>query len=39
MNNYPHLKNDVELLKSKTRDDEIKNLKIKNQKSNGKTSL
>ena len=32
MSNYPDLKNDVELLKIKTRDDEIKNLKYQTEK-------
>ena len=32
MSNYPDLKNDVELLKIKTRDDEIKNLKYQAEK-------
>ena len=32
MSNYPDLKNDVELLKIKTRDDEIKNLKNQTEK-------
>ena len=32
MTNYPDLKNDPELLKIKTRDDEIKNLKYHNEK-------
>ena len=32
MTNYPDLKNEPELLKIKTRDDEIKNLKYQNEK-------
>ena len=32
MSTYPDLKNDVELLKTKTRDDEIKNLKYQSEK-------
>ena len=32
MTTYPGLKNDVELLKIKTRDDEIKNLKYQTEK-------
>ena len=32
MSNYPDLKNDVELLKIKTRDDEIKALKYQTEK-------
>ena len=32
MSNYPDLKNDVELLKIKTRDDELKNLKYQTEK-------
>ena len=32
MNNYPDLKNEPELLKIKTRDDEIKNLKYQTEK-------
>ena len=32
MTNYPDLKNDVEILKIKTRDCEIKNLKYQNEK-------
>ena len=32
MSNYPDLKNDVELLKIKTRDDEIRNLKYQTEK-------
>ena len=32
MNNYPNLKNEPELLKIKTRDDEIKNLKYQTEK-------
>ena len=32
MSNYPDLKNDVELLKIKTRDEEIKNLKYQTEK-------
>ena len=32
MSNYPDLKNDVELLKIKTRDEEIKNLKYRTEK-------
>ena len=32
MSNYPDLKNEPELLKIKTRDDEIKNLKYQTEK-------
>ena len=32
MTNYPDLKNEPELLKTKTRDDEIKNLKYQTEK-------
>ena len=32
MTNYPDLKNEPELLKIKTRDDEIKNLKYQTEK-------
>ena len=32
MNNYPNLNNEPELLKIKTRDDEIKNLKYQTEK-------
>ena len=34
MTNYPDLKNDVELLKIKTKDDQIKELQYKTEKHN-----
>ena len=39
MTTYPDLKNDVELLKIKTRDDEIKNLKYQTEKHNHENIL
>ena len=39
MTNYPELKNEPELLKIKTRDDEIKNLKYQTEKHNHENIL
>ena len=39
MTNYPDSKNEPELLKIKTRDDEIKNLKYQNEKHNHENIL
>ena len=39
MSNYPDLKTDVDLLKIKTRDDEIRNLKYQTEKHDFETIL
>ena len=39
MNNYPDLRNDVELLKIKTKDDQLKELHYKTEKHNHENIL